>query len=165
VVLSTIADSASCPELRYYAMPYAQTFVRFAGWGLEALLLPPLLAAAALAGFSVAWAGYKQKPMRTGLWKRYHWLAAMHLVFFFAALAVGVIWQNPQTNPTLPHPASRVGTTWLGIVTYASYASCVFWVWRMRGFRWFASSLMLLLELPVFGALLIAGMSVGGEWL
>ena len=146
-------------------MPYTQTFFTFAGWGLEALLLPPLLAAAVLAGVSVVWAGYKQKPMRSGLWKRYHWLTATHLVFFFAAVAVGVIWQNPQTNPTLPHVASRVGRMWLDIVTYASLASCLFWVWRMRGFRWFATSLMLLLELPVFGALFIAGMSVAGDWL
>jgi hypothetical protein len=66
----------------------------------------------------------------------------------FAAITVEAIWQNPQANPTLPHSASQIGETWLPIVTYGSVASCVFWVWRMRGFRWFAASLMLLLEVP-----------------
>jgi hypothetical protein len=35
----------------------------------------------------------------------------------------------------------------------------------MKGFRWFAGSLMALMEVPVLGALFVAGMSVTGDWL
>jgi len=35
----------------------------------------------------------------------------------------------------------------------------------MKGFRWYAGSLMALMELPTFGALFVAGMSVAGHWL
>jgi len=35
----------------------------------------------------------------------------------------------------------------------------------MKGFRWFAISLMALLELPVFSAVFVAGMSVTADWL
>jgi hypothetical protein len=35
----------------------------------------------------------------------------------------------------------------------------------MKGFRWYASSLMALIELPTFAALFVAGMSVAGDWL
>jgi hypothetical protein len=48
---------------------------------------------------------------------------------------------------------------------YGSFASCVFWIWRMNGFRWFAASLMALMEVPVLGALFVAGMSVTGDFL
>jgi hypothetical protein len=34
-----------------------------------------------------------------------------------------------------------------------------------EGFRWFATSLMFLVEVPVFCGLFIAGMSVAGDWL
>jgi hypothetical protein len=35
----------------------------------------------------------------------------------------------------------------------------------MKGFRWYATSLMALMELPIIGALFVAGMSVTGDWL
>jgi hypothetical protein len=47
---------------------------------------------------------------------------------------------------------------------YASFASCFWWVWPMRGFRWFWVSLMLLVEVPVFGGF-ISGMSIAADWL
>jgi hypothetical protein len=35
----------------------------------------------------------------------------------------------------------------------------------MKGFRWYASSLTGLIELPTFAAMFVAGMSVTGDWL
>jgi hypothetical protein len=65
-----------------------------------------------------------------------------------------------------PYPReNQIGTVCLDILWCASFASCAFWVWRMKGFRWFAISLMALLELPILGAILVAGMSVSGDWL
>jgi len=50
-------------------------------------------------------------------------------------------------------------------VAYGSLASCGFWIWRMKGFRWYATSLMALAELVTWGALFVAGMSITGDWL
>ena len=61
-----------------------------------------------------------------------------------------------------PNPA---GETYLDVALYGSLASCAFWIWRMKGFRWSAAMLMAMLEVPVFGALFVAGMSVSGDWL
>jgi hypothetical protein len=146
-------------------MSQAQTYFEYALWALQALLLPPLLAVAGVAGLSFILSAFGQNPMRTGRWKQYHWLAAAHLLFFFAAIAVGVTWRNPQVNPTLPHTANAVGKMWLDVITCSSLVSCAFWVWRMKGFRWFAASLMVLLQVPVFAALFVAGMSVSGDWI
>ena len=86
-------------------------------------------------------------------------------IVFPAVIAAGIIWANPITNPTVPHQAIEAGRRCLDVLMYASFASGIWWVWRMRGFRWFAVSLMLLAEVLVFCGLFISGMSVAGDWL
>jgi len=88
-----------------------------------------------------------------------------HLLFFIAAIGVGIVWANPITNPTVAHTANPVASLFLKGVLYGSLLSCVFWIWRARGFRWYATSLLALAELPVLGALFVAGMSISGDWL
>ncbi len=99
------------------------------------------------------------------MWKPYHWLALTHLLFFAAAIVVGVLGQNPITNPTITHSADETARLYLDVVTYGSLASCGFWISRMKGFRWYATSLMALAELITWGALFVAGMSITGDWI
>jgi hypothetical protein len=146
-------------------MDHVYTSLLFSEWALEAMILPPLALALVLSATSLVWAGIKQRPFKTRLWKPYHWLVICHLLFFAAAIAVGVLGANPNTNPTLPHHPNPSAERWLDVVTYGSFASCVFWIWRMKGFRWYAASLMVLFEAITCGALFIAGMSVSGDWL
>jgi hypothetical protein len=40
-----------------------------------------------------------------------------------------------------------------------------FWVYKMKGLRWFAVSLVGLLEVIILSASFVAGMSVSGDWL
>ncbi len=146
-------------------MEHVQTSLRFSIWALEAMSLPPLVIALALSGTSLVWAAIKQRPFRTRLWKPYHWFVICHLLFFAAAILVGVLGANPMGNPTLPHPPNPSAERWLDVVTYGSIASCGFWIWRMKGFRWYGTSLMVLAETITWSALFIAGMSVSGDWL
>jgi hypothetical protein len=147
-------------------MGHLYTSLRLSQWALEAVVfLPPLAIAFALAGISFVWAGIKQRPFKTGLWKQYHWLVSSHLLFFVAAIAVAVFYANPITNPTITHPSNPSGALCLDAVTYGSLASCGFWIWRMKGFRWYATSLMALAEVITYGALFVAGMAVTGDWL
>jgi len=141
------------------------TALQFSGWALEAVLLPPVCFVFAVAAMSFVLAAWKQRPVQTRLWKPYHWLFLTHLLFFAAAILVAVLLENPVSNPTIPHHASASARVWLDILTYGSLVSYAFWVWRMKGFRWFAFSLMFLAELSVWGALFIAGMSIAGDWL
>jgi hypothetical protein len=147
-------------------MGHFYTSLQFSQWALEGVvMLPPLIFAFSLAGISFVLAWIKQRPYKKGLWQRYHWLASSHLMFFIAAIAVAVFYANPVTNPTIPHPANPLGEIYLGAVTYGSLASCGFWIWRMKGFRWYAASLMALAEVITYSALFIAGMAVTGDWL
>ncbi len=146
-------------------MGHVQSALRFSEWALEFMLVPPVCFVFALAAVSFVWAGQKQRPYQTRLWKPYHWLVLTHLLFFPAVILVGVLCANPVTNPTIPHQTDRSARFYLDALSYGSFASCAFWIWRMKGFRWYASSLMALIELPTFGALLVAGMSIAGDWL
>lgn len=147
-------------------MGHLYTSLRFSQWALEAVVvLPPLILAFSLAGISLVWAWIKQRPFKRRLWKQYHWLASSHLLFFMAAIAVAVFYANPVTNPTISHPANPSGELYLEAITYGSFASCGFWIWRMKGFRWYAVSLMALAEVITYSALFVAGMAVSGEWL
>jgi hypothetical protein len=146
-------------------MEHVYTALQYARWALEFMTIPPFCFAFALSAFSFVWAGQKQRPFQTHLWKSHHWLALTHMLFFAAAIAVGLLWATPATNPNFSHHAERSGTLWLDAVTCGSLASCVFWIWRMKGFRWYATSLMALAELITLGAIAVAGMSVTGDWL
>jgi hypothetical protein len=144
---------------------FVYTSLRFSQWALEFMLIPRVLVLVVLTVISLTLAAIKQRPFERQLWKPYHWLALTHLFFFPAVIAAGVIWANPVTNPTIPHHAIETGRRCLDLLLYASLASCAWWIWRMRSFRWFAASLMLLAEVPVLCGLFIAGMSVAGDWL
>jgi hypothetical protein len=146
-------------------MQFMSTFVRFSQWALEAVLIPPVLAVLVLTLLSLTLATMKQRPFKKELWKPRYWLVLAHFLFFPAVIAVGVIWANPVTNPLVPHHAVETGRRCLDLLWYASLASCAWWVWQMRGLRWFAASLVLLAEVLVFNALFISGMSVAGDWL
>jgi hypothetical protein len=146
-------------------MEHVHTALRFAWWALEFMIVPPYCIAFVLAATSFVWATVKQRPLKRRLWKPHYWLVISHLLFFVAAVAVGVLWANPITNPSVPHLADPSAKRYLDAVTYGSYASCVFWIWRMKGFRWYATSLMAMAELITWGALFVAGMSISGDWL
>jgi hypothetical protein len=147
-------------------MEYLHTSLRFSTWALEAVVfLPPLCFAFVLAMISLVWAAIKQQPFRLRLWKTHHWFVIGHVLFFVAAIAVGVFGANPIGNPTIPHPPILAAVHCLDVVTFGSVASCGFWIWRMKGFRWYAASLLLLAEVITWGALFVAGMSVSGDWL
>jgi hypothetical protein len=143
------------------------TMLKFSVWAIEApIFLPPLMFASALAVIGLFWATIKQQPFRTHRWRPHHWFVFGHLLFFVAAIAIGVFGAHPSpTLPPLRTPPISAAEHALAVVWYGSIASCVFWVWTMKGFRWFAASLMLLTETVVFGALFIAGMAVSGDWL
>lgn len=141
------------------------TALKFSEWALEFMIVPPICFVVLLAVISLVWAAQKQRPFHTRMWKPHHWLALTHSLFFVAAIVVGVVGQNATTNPTITHSSDKTAQLYLDVVTYGSLASCGFWIWRMKGFRWYATSLMVLAELITWGALFVAGMSITGDWI
>jgi len=147
-------------------MEHFYTSLRFSEWALEAVvMLPPLSIVLLLSTVSLVCAAIKQPPFKAARWRPIYWLVVTHAFFFIAAIAVAVLGANPITNPSVPHAPIPTAERCLEIVTLCSLASCGFWVWRMKGLRWFAAGLMLVAEVITYGALFIAGMAVSGNWL
>jgi|HubBroStandDraft_6_1064221.scaffolds.fasta_scaffold00016_67 hypothetical protein len=141
------------------------TGLRFTEWALEFMLVPPFCFAWPIAAISLVWAAQRQRPFGRTVWLPYHWLILTHLLFFVAAIVVGVTWVNPITNPTVRHSTNPIASRCLNVVLYGSLLSCAFWIWRAKGFRWYATSLLALAELPTVAAVFVAGMSISGDWL
>jgi hypothetical protein len=88
----------------------------------------------------------------------------VQLVFFPAAIFVGVLGENPA-DPALRHAPFRAAELSLEAVFCLSLAVGAYGVYRLRGSRWVATGSFLLIEWILQGALFLAGMSITGEWL
>ena len=97
--------------------------LRFSEWAFEFMVLPPFCYLFAAASISWIWSAQKQQPFRRGVWKPYHWLILTQLLFFLAAIGLGVIWANPITNPTVAHSAKPIASRLLNAVLYGSLFS------------------------------------------
>lgn len=146
-------------------MDHLHRALAFSEWAIEIVAVPPACFITMLAAGSLAWASQKQRPFTSGLWKRHYWLAFTHLLFFHCAIAVGVMWENPWNNWNVGHQANLMVFRLVDWLFYGSVVSYIFWAWRMKGFRWYAISLLTLFELPILGAIFVAEMSVSGRWL
>lgn len=112
---------------------------------------------------SLCFAWWKQQPFRTGRWRHHYWLAFAHLLVWAAALVLGTFFRNPLAAGGFHE--SRLGMSLVQGLWYGSLLSCAYWIWRMKGFRWYAVSLMALMELASAGTLFVAAMSITGDWI
>jgi hypothetical protein len=145
---------------------FIHTAAEFSREALECVAaLPPLALLFTLSSVSLLWAAWRQRIFLAQRWKPQYWCVLLHALFFFALITVGVLCEAPLAGSRSSIRAGGLGNLWLNILIYSSFASCAFWVWRMRGLRWFAVSLVTLIEVPILGAAFIAGMSVTGDWL
>jgi hypothetical protein len=143
---------------------FSENFQRLFLWSVQFLGVPPVLLMTAVCIVVVAVAFVRQQPFKRQLWRTWHWLIFTQLLFFPAVVAVGVLF--PAVSSVRPDLRENVmGHRLLDGLFYLSLATGAFWVWRMRGLRWLAASLLLVQQVILIGAGFVAGMSVSGDWL
>jgi hypothetical protein len=130
---------------------------------LEGFMLPPIFAILAISFVGLIVSAIRQPLER--FWKPYHWYVLTHLSFFAVAIVLGTLGAADGPGAIQPIHPNRAANLCLGILFWASFASCAFWIWRMKGIRWFAASLVGIMQSFVLGAFFIAGMSVAGDWI
>jgi len=131
-------------------------------WSLQSLLYTSLLLLLIAACLSLVLAFWKQRPSSCPLWKSSHWFVLTQLLFFPMVISIGVLY--PAPSPSSYHASSTAG--WVsGLLGWLSLALAAFWVYRMKGVRWFAFSLVAILQIILMGAFFISGMAVSGDWL
>jgi hypothetical protein len=142
---------------------FSQDFRRLFLWSIEFLGVPPALLITSICVVGVVVAFVRQQPIRTGLWRTWHWLIFTQLLFFPAMVAIGVLFPAPNGPPH--SQGNTIGEWSLDGLFYLSLATSALWWWRMKGLRWVAASLLVLQQVLLAGAGLVAGMSVSGDWL
>ena len=124
------------------------------------VFIPPFRYIFLAAVASLAIAGLVQRPFGKHLWRPYHWLVFTHVLFFVGTMAVG--WLGAAKPDVRYRPDGAASLCMYGIEG-ASLLFCLIWIILMKGFRWFAASLMVMLEIPLLGAILVAGLAISGD--
>ena len=100
-----------------------------------------------------------QKPFGRDVWKRKYYIAIVQLVCYPATLLVAACGAVDGPEPN----------AWGFRATYAlaiiSFGVGIYWVWLMKGIRWFAVSVVILQLWLLAAANFIAGMALTGRWL
>lgn len=133
-------------------------------WSLDFLIVWPFwlvtLALIANLGASLA----LQWPFRDGRWKKEYWLVFTSYIFIPVTLAIGVI---AAVDPEMvPRPKPNTLAVWTSDGLFvAALLLGAYWVYRMKGLRWFALAIALIQLWVLFSAGFIAGMALSGDWL
>lgn len=142
---------------------FADRFWTFSVWSFEILLLPTVLAIFVLALLSLALACWKQRPFQSGPWKRSHWFVLTQLLYFPVVISLGVLY--PASGTSFFYHAESTASRACGLLGLLSLVTAAFWVYRMKGLRWFGFSVVAVLQMILMGAFFVAGMAVSGVWL
>jgi hypothetical protein len=132
---------------------------------LSIVYLPVLDWILLLLGIGLIVSAVRQKLFQSGRWKWYYSLILTQSLFVGAVISVGVLYAVTR-NPTQPLPKVNPVADWtINICFFLSLVLGSFWVYRMKGIRWFAFCLVALQELFLLSAMFIAGISITGDWL
>lgn len=145
-------------------VPFWQTFWTYSKWALEFLYVPPFVFGTLILGGILGASIVSQKSTGREIWRRNSriliGIALVQVLLFPALITVGVM--GAISHLATPKPWAVRSLDALLIVSLLLAAYCI---WRAKGLRWFAGSLMLLQFWVLLGASFIADMSVTGDWL
>ena len=113
------------------------TFWGFLGWSLEFLFVPPLAYGTLLLGLSFIASVIRQRPFSKPIWKKTYSIAVLQFLFFTATLAVAVLGRVDWQQFHFPGP-NKWGLRAEYVFAVGSLIVSGYWVWRMKGLRWFA---------------------------
>jgi hypothetical protein len=140
------------------------TFWAFFRWSLDFLFIPPLVYGTLLLGLNFVGSVFLQRPFSKPLWRTNYSIAVLQFWFFPATLAIAVLGRVDSQGVHLPGP-NKLGLGAEYVIAIGSVIIGGYWVWMMKGLRWFALSLAMLQLWLLVVANLIAEMSLTGNWL
>jgi hypothetical protein len=139
-------------------------FWRLLAWSWEFLYAQPVRFVTLVLGANLTLAVASKWPFRRDRWKKEYGFAFLSLLFIPITIAVADVgWVDPDPAS---HPQPNELLVWANngmLITAAVLA--VFWIYRMKGLRWFALAIQLIQLWFLLGAGFIAGMALSGDWL
>jgi hypothetical protein len=139
-------------------------FWTYLRWSLEFLYVPPFVYGTLLIGLSFIASAIRQRPFFKPIWKKTYYIVVLQFLLFPATLAVAVLGRVDWQQVPFPGP-NRWGLRSEDFFALGSLIVSGYWVWCMKGLRWFALSLAMLQLWLLAAANFIAGMSLSGKWL
>jgi hypothetical protein len=139
-------------------------FWTYLRWSLEFLYEPPFVYATLLLVSNFIASIIRQSPFRKPISKQTYFIVVLQFLFFPATLAVAVLGRVDWQQPHVPGP-NYWGLRAEDLCDLGSLILGIYWVWRMKGLRWFALSLVILQLWLLQAAGFIAAMSLTGTWL
>jgi len=133
-------------------------------WSLEFLFLPPALCATAPIFASLCMSIVRQQPFASDVWRKTYWVVIVQFLLFAGTITVAIVGWVDWQQPIFPGP-NRLGLRIVNALSLTSLLLGVYWVWRMKGKRWFATSAALFQLSMLLGAGFVAGMALTGTWL
>ena len=142
-------------------MQFWSTFFLYSGWSLQFLWARPsvttvflLIIAASLVRQIV-----RKEPFRRG------YILLFQLLFWPAIIVVGVLGHiDPQTPESHSEPI-RAAVWALNGLCFLSLITGGYLVFKLKGSRWLAASIILFEEWMMLWAGVVSGMSITGDWL
>jgi len=144
---------------------FMERFWTYSFWSLQFLFVMPIVLIIFLAAnVSLLLAYRKQRPFQSPLWKRSNWLVLTQLLFYPIVICIGILY--PADGPSyLRSVPNSVANRVCDFLFWSSLALAAFWIYRLKRFRWFAVSLIIVLEMILVGAFFVAEMAITGDWL
>jgi hypothetical protein len=133
-------------------------------WSLEFLYMPPFAYGTLSLGLSFIASVIRQRPFSKPIWQQTYFIVVLQFLFFPATLAVAVLGRVDWQQPHFPGP-NKWGLRVEDVFALGSLIVGIYWVWRMKGLRWFAVSLAMLQLCLLAAANFVAAMSLTGTWL
>jgi hypothetical protein len=106
----------------------------------------------------------QQRPFPSDPWKRHWRLVVLQFMVWPAVILIGAVgggkfWQNLPTRTLF-----SIATGAVYLLVLLSGGIGIYWIWKMKGLRWFAVSLSLLQFLFLSAAAALAIHSLIGYW-
>ena len=102
---------------------------------------------------------YMQRPLRSAHWHWWNWLSLAQFLFCFPMLVLGVVYFYDGQSPV-----NQTAESGIGFLLLSSLPVATFWVYQMKGTRWFAFFLMAVQQLIIATTWLVSWWAITGLW-
>jgi hypothetical protein len=133
-------------------------------WSSEFLYVRPMLFVTLVLAANLILALVHKWPFNRDRWKKEYWFAFVSLLFVPITIAVGDVGAVDPSPMSHAQPSELLVWTNNGMFIGSSVLG-IFWIYRMKGLRWFALAIQLIQLWILLGAGFIAGMALSGDWL
>jgi hypothetical protein len=128
-------------------------------WQAGALLLSATVAGGVAA--LVAFLFWRRQIMSR--WHRAYWLVFTQALFIPLTIGIGLLF--PAHGAADGWHSNPIGEHLVDAFTVIPLVTGCYWIYRLKGVRWLAVILVVMQEFFLYLTLMIAGLSVSGEWI